>query len=101
MNYDLDKMDPNDTDPDDIDPDNDLFNHPCPCLVTLATMLMELYMAIPFQKLAEKYEVELSGSIDNSAKFFDAYLVFERCKPDIPENSQFIVAIDKCLKPNL
>ena len=96
VNCDLDEMNPDDTDPDD-----DLFNHPCPCLVTLATMLMELYMAMPFQKLAEKYEVELSSSIDNSAKFIDAISVFERCKPDIPENSQFVVAIDKCLKPNL
>ena len=82
MNYNLDKMNP-----DDTNSDNDLFNYPYPCPVTLAIILIELYMAIPLQKLAEKYKVELSGSIDNSIKLIDAISVFERCKPNIPENS--------------
>ncbi|PMD37409.1 subtilisin-like protein [Hyaloscypha variabilis F] len=95
--------DPNDFDADGfdldgIDPD-DLMLHHFPSLVTLAVMLMELYLATPFEILAKKYGIELLDGVENRTGFIDVDLVFQECKSEIPENSQFYYAIEKCLDP--
>ncbi|KAJ5986356.1 hypothetical protein N7451_010721 [Penicillium sp. IBT 35674x] len=89
-------LDQEDFDPDDLDPD-DIMIHPCPHLVTLGIVLMELYLATPFEELAEKYGVPLN----DRTRSIDAELVFEQCKNEIPENSQFHYAVKKCLDPNV
>ncbi|KAJ5185902.1 Peptidase S8/S53 subtilisin/kexin/sedolisin [Penicillium cf. griseofulvum] len=86
-----DDLDPDDLDPDDIDPD-DIMLHQCPQLVTLGIMLMELYLATTFDNLAEKFNVPVSEHTS-----LDAELVFQQCKSEIPENSQFYYAVEKCL----
>ena len=90
--------DPDDFDPDDIDPDDILLHH-CPSLVTLAVMLIELYMATPVEILAKKYGVDLPDGRDSHVKWIDADMVFKECKSEIPENSQFRYAVEKCLDP--
>jgi len=97
-NCDPDDYDPDEIDPDDIDPD-DLVLHHCPSVVTLAVMLMELYLATPFEMLAKKYGVDLPDGIQNRTISIDADLVFKECKSEIPENSQFRYAVEKCLDP--
>jgi hypothetical protein len=96
--HDSDDCDPDEFDPDDVDPD-DLLLHPCPSIVTLAVMLMELYLATPFHMLAKKYGVDLPDGVQNRTISIDADLVFQECKSDIPENSQFRYAVEKCLDP--
>lgn len=93
-----DDCDPDEIDPGGIDPD-DLVLHHCPSVVTLAIMLMELYLATPFERLAEKYDVNLPDGIQNRTISIDAELVFKECKSEIPENSQFRYAVEKCLDP--
>ncbi|PYH85260.1 putative subtilisin [Aspergillus uvarum CBS 121591] len=89
-------LDPDDFDPDDLDPD-DIMIHQCPHLVTLGIVLMELYLATSFKELAEKYGV----SLNDRTRPIDAELVFEQCKNEIPENSQFHYAVKKCLDPKV
>lgn len=93
---DPDEVDPDEFDPDDFDPD-DIMIHQCPHLVTLGIVLMELYLATPFEDLAEKYGVLLN----DRTRSIDAELVFEQCKKEIPENSQFHYAVKKCLDPKV
>ncbi|KAJ5980059.1 hypothetical protein N7481_007357 [Penicillium waksmanii] len=93
---DPDDFDPDDFDSNDLDPD-DIMVHQCPHLVTLGIVLMELYLATPFEDLAEKYGVLLN----DRTRSIDAELVFEQCKNEIPENSQFHYAVKKCLDPKV
>ncbi|KAF4626074.1 hypothetical protein G7Y89_g12089 [Cudoniella acicularis] len=95
---DLDDCDPDDFDQDSIDPD-DLVLHQYPSLVTFAVMLMELYLSTPFEMLAKKYGIDLLDGVENRTGFIDADLVFKECKSEIPENSQFYYAVEKCLDP--
>jgi hypothetical protein len=90
-----------DSDSDSDDPDELLGRHPCPYLVTLATMLIEVYMALPFQMLAKKYGVNLLGNADDKSRYLDILQVFRKCESDIPENTQFRLAVNNCLNPNL
>ncbi|KAI1636336.1 pfs domain-containing protein [Biscogniauxia mediterranea] len=85
---------------DDLDPD-DLMGHQCPILVTLAVMLMEVYFITPFDVLAKKYDVDLGEDMESSrrTRFLDTDLVFKACRGEIPENSQFHYAVEKCLDP--
>lgn len=89
-------------DPDDLDPD-DLIQHPCPMLVTLAIILLEVYFATPLDVLAARYSVTLADGhgAPKSAQHLDASLVFEACRGEIPENSQFHYAVEKCLDPTV
>jgi len=98
---DPDDIDRDDIDPDDIDPDDLLPHHQCPCLVTLAIMLMEVYLATPFQTLGAKYEVKLSDGSDNNLRYLEVLQVFQHCKFEIPENSQFRSSLNNCLDMNL
>jgi hypothetical protein len=95
-NFDPDDFDPDDLDTNDLDPD-DIMIHQCPHLVTLGIVLMELYLTMPFEQLAEKYGVLLN----DRTRSIDAELVFEQCKNEIPENSQFHYAVKKCLDPKV
>lgn len=92
----LEDIDPDDFDPDDLDPD-DIMMHQCPHLVTLGIVLMELYLATTFEELAEKYNIPLN----DRTRSIDAELVFSKCKSEIPENSQFHYAVEKCLDPKV
>lgn len=93
---DPDAIDPDDFDFDDIDPD-DMVLHQCPHLVTLGIILMELYLATTYEDLAAKYNIP----IDDRTRSIDAELVFQQCKTEIPENSQFHYAVEKCLDPKV
>jgi hypothetical protein len=94
-------VDPSGSDSDSDDPDDLLGRHLCPYLVALATMLIEVYLASPFQMLAKKYGVNLSGSADDKSRYLDILQVFRKCEPDIPENSRFRLAVNNCLNPSL
>ncbi|KAJ4234755.1 hypothetical protein NW759_001746 [Fusarium solani] len=96
---DPDDLDPDDFDPDDMDPD-DWLMHRCPILVTLAMMLLEIYFATPFDVLARRYKVEI-GDSQSSTKHLDVSVVFQACRTEIPENSQFYVAVGSCLDPQV
>lgn len=88
--------DTNEQDPDDIDPD-DLLVHQCPTLVSLGVMLLELFLATPFEILAQKSGVYPA----NRMNFTDADTVFQNYKAEIPRNSQFYYAVEKCLDPSV
>ncbi|KAJ4316002.1 hypothetical protein N0V84_008066 [Fusarium piperis] len=95
---DPDDLDPDDFDPDDMDPD-DWLMHPCPILVTLAMMLLEIYFATPFDVLARRCKVDLGESQNNNTKHLDVSVVFQACRTEMPENSQFYAAVGSCLDP--
>lgn len=87
------------TDPDDLDPD-DLLVHHCPLLVTLAVMLMELYFTVPFDILAKRYGVEITGDSQSpisALTCLDANEVFKACKAEISGRYHYVV--EKCLDP--
>lgn len=90
-----DELDMDDLDPDDLDPDD--FEHPFPSLVTLAVILMELYLVAPFKELAKNRSLEVLGG--SRTRSLDVTLVFKEYKNEIPQNSKFYYAIDKCLDP--
>ncbi|WAO86248.1 PNP-UDP-1 domain-containing protein [Fusarium falciforme] len=96
---DSEDLDPDDFDPDDMDPD-DWLMHRCPILVTLAVMLLEIYFATPFDVLARRCKVDL-GDPQSSTKHLDVSVVFQACRTEIPENSQFYVAVGSCLDPQV
>ncbi|EXK82698.1 hypothetical protein FOQG_12972 [Fusarium oxysporum f. sp. raphani 54005] len=91
-----------DTEPDDINLE-DFFNHPCPTVITLALLLLEVYFQTPFDILAQKFNVKLGTNAQPSAftKYMDVNLVFQACRAEIPQNSQFYLAITNCLDPNV
>jgi hypothetical protein len=90
-----------DLDDDSADPDDFVEHHPCPPLVTLATVLIEVYLATPFKMLAERYNVDLANTEDGGPQYLEVLQVFEACQSEIPENSQFRSAVDSCLKSGL
>jgi hypothetical protein len=83
-------------DAEDAEDHDDIILHECPDLITLGIILMELYLATTFEDLADKYNVRLTGG-----RYIDAEMVFEACKAEIPENSQFRYAVEKCLDPTV
>ncbi|KIL87805.1 hypothetical protein FAVG1_08684 [Fusarium avenaceum] len=100
---DLEKVtDPDDIDPDDIDPD-DMLSHDCPALVILAIMLLELYFVAPFEILAQRFNVTLESGSQSTAftRYVDVNGVFQACQKEIPENSQFYLAVENCLDPKV
>ncbi|KAG5761208.1 hypothetical protein H9Q72_010684 [Fusarium xylarioides] len=90
----------NDTpeDTEDLDFEN-FFTHPCPTVITLAFVLLEVYFETPFDVLAQKFNVKLGANTQPSAftKYMDANLVFQACRAEIPQNSQFYLALTNCL----
>ncbi|KAF5978884.1 hypothetical protein FCOIX_5595 [Fusarium coicis] len=87
-----------DTKADDTDVE-DFFNHPCPTVITLASLLLELYFETPFDILVQKFNAKLGTNTTSSAftRYLDANLVFQACKAEIPLNSQFYLALTNFL----
>ncbi|KAL9573937.1 hypothetical protein ACKAV7_001929 [Fusarium commune] len=87
---------PEDTDDPDLE---DFFTHPCPTVITLALVLLEVYFETPFDILAQKFNVKLGANTHPSAftKYMDANLVFQACRAEIPQNSQFYLVLTNCL----
>ncbi|KAK3952207.1 hypothetical protein QBC32DRAFT_213198 [Pseudoneurospora amorphoporcata] len=86
-------------DQDGVDPDD--IEHPVPGLVTLAAMLMELYSATPVEDIAHQYKLELSEGTENRVRYLNTAVIFDRYKHEIPQNTQFHHAIEKCLDPDI
>ncbi|KAH8777847.1 hypothetical protein F5883DRAFT_696801 [Diaporthe sp. PMI_573] len=83
---------------DDVDPD-DMMQHPCPTMVPLALMLMEIFFVALFDELARRFNVKITGEMPGLFQYLDVDMVFNSCKSEIPENSHFLNVIDKCLDP--
>lgn len=96
-------LDQDDLDPDDLDSEDDMdpdhVEHPFPTLVTLGIMLMELYTTKPFRELATDCGVELPEGPDSRTRLLDVAAVFDEYKREIPQNTGFYHAIQKCLDP--
>ncbi|KAM0493932.1 hypothetical protein ACHAP8_008956 [Fusarium lateritium] len=95
-------IDGDDIDPDDMDPD-DVLGHNCPALIVLSTMLLEIYFVAPFDILAQRYNVVLDSGSQSTpfSRYMDVNCVFQACRKEIPENSQFYLAVENCLDPNV
>lgn len=82
--------------------------HRCPELIALAVVLIEVYFAKPFYKLAQMNGIPLE-SPNGRITLFDVDLVFngeeenkvEGWRYQIPEDSPLLIAIDNCLNPVL
>jgi hypothetical protein len=82
--------------------------HRCPALIALAVVLIEIYFAKPFYKLAQMNGIPLE-SFDSNITLFDVDQVFsgleenkiEGWRSQIPEDSPLLTAIDNCLSPQL
>jgi hypothetical protein len=94
-----DEFESDDFGSDDLDADD--FEHPFPALANLAVMLMELYLATPFEKLARRCGFALSGGAESRMRSLDAAVVFNEVKLEMPQKSQFYHAIDRCLDPKM
>lgn len=79
---------------DDIDPD-DQMQHPCPTILTLAIMLMEIYFAMPFQDIAMRLNHEVARDSPFLTKYFVAIDILEAYRDEMPD--LFLQAVDKCL----
>lgn len=88
----------------------DEFNsgHRCPALIALAVVLIEIYFAKSFHKLAQMNGIPLE-STSSHITLFDVDQVFngveenkvEGWRSQIPEDSPLLIAIDNCLSPEL
>ncbi|KAH8742705.1 putative subtilisin [Diaporthe sp. PMI_573] len=92
---DPDDLDPDDLGVDDLDPDD--IEHPFHTLVTLAIILMELYMATPFAELVKNRHLGLPERPDHRTRLLDVASVFDEYRREIPQNTQFYYAIERCL----
>lgn len=79
---------------DDIDPD-DQMQHPCPTILTLAIMLMEVYFAMPFKDIAMRLNHEVTRDSSFLTKYFVAIDILEAYRDEMPD--LFLHAVDKCL----
>ncbi|KAL6790875.1 peptidase S8/S53 domain-containing protein [Trichoderma sp. SZMC 28012] len=78
--------------------------HPCPALIALAIVLIEVYFAKPFTKLAQMSGIPLESS-SGHITLVDVCQVFngedeneiEGWRSQIPEDSPLLKAIDNCL----
>ncbi|KND90479.1 Major intracellular serine protease [Tolypocladium ophioglossoides CBS 100239] len=97
----------------DDDMSDDLYlEHPCPAVVALAVVLMEIYFVKPFKKLAEMQHIPLIPNPSGRINFIDVVQVFngdeedeemkeEGWRSQIPEDSPLLTAIDNCLDGEL
>ncbi|KAL0935471.1 pfs domain-containing protein [Colletotrichum truncatum] len=90
--------------------EEDLFYHPCPALLSLAVVLLEVYFVKPFKKLAEIYKVPLIEDPRGRIASIDAYQVCygdeeegkEGCMSQIPQDSEHLLdAINNCMDSSL
>lgn len=84
-----------DSDLDDLDPD-EIPIHPYPDLVTLGTILLEIYEAKPIEALAAHFGIVEEENIN--AKWFVADEVYGKIRGDLPDN--YREAVNACLDPN-
>ena len=90
-----------DSDSDEGDPDDLLLRHPFPGIVNLAIILLELHFVVPFNILAEKYNISLPEDSNYTLDFLDVCQVYRECESDIPDYSGFVTAISSCLDQNI
>lgn len=62
---------------EDIDPD-EMMQHPCPVMITLAVMLMEVFFAAPFEELAQQFNVRIRRESAGLFQYLDADMVFRK-----------------------
>ncbi|KAL7940991.1 subtilisin-like protein [Trichoderma barbatum] len=102
----IDSRDQDDTSFNDLD---DLDSgHRCPTLIALAIVLIEVYFAKTFTKLAQMSGIPLENP-DGRITLLDVDQVFngeeenkvEGWRSQIPEDSPLLIAIDNCLDPEL
>lgn len=79
---------------DDFDPDEQM-QHPCPTILTLAIMLMEVYFAMPFEDIARRLDHEVSRDASFLTKYFVAIDIFEAYREEMPD--LFLYTVEKCL----
>lgn len=79
---------------DDIDPD-DQMQHPCPTILILAIMLMEVYFAMPFEDIARRLDHEVTSDASFLTKYFITIDIFETYRDEMPD--LFLCAVEKCL----
>ncbi|KAJ0108959.1 Intracellular serine protease [Diaporthe amygdali] len=79
---------------DDIDPDK-ILQHPCPTIVTLAIMLMEVYFGMPLDTIARQHNVKTAGDASFLSRYMDACKVSEDRRNEMPD--LFASAVEKCL----
>lgn len=79
---------------DDIDPD-DQMQHPCPTILTLAIVLMEVYFAMPFEDIARRLNHEVATDTSFLTKYFIAIDIFEAYRDEMPD--LFLYTVEKCL----
>ncbi|KAM0421241.1 hypothetical protein ACHAPT_010963 [Fusarium lateritium] len=97
----------------DVEDDDDLSDeldsgHCCPEMVALAVVLMEVYFAKPFKKLAAMHDIQLIETRSGRITLMDVDQVFfgdeeneEGWRSQIPEDSPLLEAIDNCLDAEL
>ncbi|RFU80040.1 major intracellular serine protease [Trichoderma arundinaceum] len=83
--------------------------HRCPALISLAVVLIEVYFAKPFEKLAQMISIPLIEDPSGRISLLDVDQVFngdeemevEGWRYQIPEDSPLLTAIDNCLNVEL
>ncbi|KAJ2971582.1 hypothetical protein NQ176_g7621 [Zarea fungicola] len=98
---------------DHVDIDDDMSDeldsgHCCPEVIALAVVLMEVYFAKPFTRLAAMHDIELIQTRSGRITLMDVDQVFEGdeegeegWRSQIPEDSPLLAAIVNCLNPEL
>ncbi|KAF6812645.1 pfs domain-containing protein [Colletotrichum sojae] len=89
-------------DDEGCDPD---LSHPCPALVTLAVILMEIKLKKPFRKMAEEHGIHFVNGSDGPILLLVVDQVFnggeeshqDGWRTQIPENTHLFTAIENCL----
>lgn len=83
-----------DDDVDSIDPD-DFMQHPFPIIVSLARLLMEVYFVTPFDTMARRYKLEVTGDASYLMRYIEANDMLEARRNDMSD--LFHNAIANCL----
>lgn len=100
------RLDDRKGDHDDEISEKDAFSHPCPVLVSLAVVLLEIYFVKPFNELAMEQNVVLIEDPRGRVAVTDLWLVYYGveelgqlgCRSNIPEDAKGLLdAIDSCI----
>lgn len=95
---------------DGLEDDDDELDsgHCCPEVVALAVVLMEVYFAKPFKRLAAMHDIQLIETKSGRITLMDVDQVFEGDEENeegwryqIPDDSPLLEAIDNCLDAEL
>ncbi|KAF7533035.1 hypothetical protein G7054_g7429 [Neopestalotiopsis clavispora] len=87
-----------DSDDEGFDPE-ELLLPPCPCLIGLAIVLMEVHKAASFQTLLEVYDIGSTEQTGLATRFTTTRDLFECCRYDFTDQTR--MAISACLDPNI